>query len=174
MHFFASSKGAKIQSRRALSQILASLLLLAIVVPIGTVILINGTSEINAFNNEVKNSAVYQNDGIREDVVFEHIRFDPGSTQVMISLRNAGSVETIIDSVTIVNMTGQDLIFKIAGLGSFDPVILPLKNSTDFEVTGINVKGGSWSNAYQDQEYKVSIITSRGNFFDTVARPFNT
>ena len=152
-------------------------MLLAIVVPIGTVILVNGTTEINAFNNEITNTLKYKNEGIQEDLVFEHIRFEPTTTQVMISIRNAGSVETTIDRITLVNMTNQDLLYKI-DVGTFNPVPIALKNSTDiyFTVDPADMEGNSWDSAatLDGKEYKISIITTRGNFFDTVARPFNT
>jgi len=78
--------------RRGISQIIGSLLMLAIVVPLGSIILFNGTTQINAFNNELSNSLEFRNNGIQEDLVFEHIRFDKNSKEVMISLRNAGTV----------------------------------------------------------------------------------
>ena len=161
--------------RRAVSQVIGSLLMLAIVVPLGTVILFNGTSEINAFNNELSSSLAFRNTEVQEDLVFEHIRFDPSSKEVMISLRNAGTVETMIDRISILNMTNQELVFKITDLSSFAPITIPLKNSTDITVDAIDIEGVNWSDGDPDgKEYRVSIITSRGNFFDTVARAYNT
>ena len=163
------------QKRRGISQIVGSLLLLAIVVPLGSVILFNGTSEINAFNNQLSNSLEYSNDGVQEDIVFEHIRFDPTSKQVMMSLRNAGTVETSIDRITIVNMTNQKLVYKISDIASFSPITIPLKNSTDITVEALDIEGINWGVGNPvGKEYKISIITSRGNFFDTVARAYNT
>jgi hypothetical protein len=148
--------------------------MLAIVIPIGTVILFNGTSQINAFNNELSNSLEIRNDGVQEDIVFEHIRFDPDSKFVRISLRNVGTVETTIDRISILNMTNQDLVFKMDGIGSFSKVI-PLKNSTDIYVEAVDIEGVNWAEGNPDgKEYKISVITTRGNFFDTVARPYNT
>jgi len=59
------------RKRRGLSQVIGSLLLLAIVVPLGTVLLVSGTTQINAFNNQLSSSLVFNNQGIREDLVFE-------------------------------------------------------------------------------------------------------
>lgn len=161
--------------RRGLSQVIGSLLMLAIVVPLGTVILFNGTSEINAFNNELSTSLEFKNDGIQEDLIFEHIRFDPTSKQVMMSLRNAGTIETTIDKISIVNMTNQQLVYKITDLSSFAPIKIPLKNSTDITVDAVDIEGATWSDGnIAGKEYRISIITSRGNFFDTVAGAFNT
>src|SRR3989337_1179287 len=72
--------------RRGISQVIGSLLMLAIVVPLGSIILFNGTTEITAFNNEMSNSLEFRNNGIQEDLVFEHIRFDPSTKNVMIPL----------------------------------------------------------------------------------------
>jgi len=85
--------------RRGLSQIIASLLMLAIVVPIGSVILVSGMGSINAFNNSLSNTIVIKNEGIQEDLVFEHIRFDPSDDAVEITIKNIGSVETTIFQV---------------------------------------------------------------------------
>jgi hypothetical protein len=149
--------------------------MLAIVIPIGTVILFNGTSEINAFNNELSNSLEFRNDGVQEDLIFEHVRFDPSSKQVMISLRNAGTVETTIDRISIINMTNQKLVFKITDISTFSPITLSLKNSTDITVDAVDIEGVNWSTGDPTgKEYRVSVITSRGNFFDTVARAYNT
>ena len=161
--------------RRGISQIIGSLLMLAIVVPLGSVILFNGTTEITAFNNEMSNSLEFRNNGIQEDLVFEHIRFDPSTKNVMISLRNAGTVETTIDRISIVNMTNQKLVFKITDISSFSPIVIPIKNSTDITVDAVDIEGINWgSGDPTGKEYKISIITLRGNFFDTVARAFNT
>jgi flagellin-like protein len=163
------------QKRRGISQIIGSLLLLAIVVPLGSVILFTGMYEINAFNNEMSRSLEFTNDGVQEDLIFEHVRFDPASSAVMISLRNAGTVETTIDRISILNMTNQKLIYKIIDIGSFVPLVIPLKNSTDIAIPNTNPEGGSWDVGGQNgYEYRISIITTRGNFFDTVVRSYNT
>ncbi|MGQ0791831.1 MAG: archaellin/type IV pilin N-terminal domain-containing protein [Nitrosopumilaceae archaeon] len=161
--------------RRGISQIIGSLLMLAIVVPLGSIILFNGTTEITAFNNEMSNSLEFRNNGIQEDLVFEHIRFDKDSKEVMISIRNAGTVETTIDRISIVNMTNQKLVFKITDISLFSPIVIPIKNSTDITVDAVDMEGTSWGEGDPTgKDYKISVITLRGNFFDTVARAFNT
>ena len=163
------------QKRRGISQIVGSLLLLAIVVPLGSVILFNGTTQINAFNNEMASSIITTNDAVQEDIVFEHVRFDPTSSAVMLSLRNAGTVETTIDRISILNMSNQKLIYKISDISSFAPLVIPLKNSTDIDIPNTDPEGGSWGVGGQNgYEYRISIITTRGNFFDTVVRSYNT
>ena len=161
-----------LNKHRGISQVIGSLLMLAIVVPIGTVILVNGTTEINAFNNELATSVVFKNQGIREDIVFEHVRFDPPSEKVTITLRNTGSIDTVIDRIMLINMTNQQVLYKIDGVSMFSPT-LTIKNSTDIDFNA-NLGGGIWSNFSTDLDYKISIITARGNFYDTIVRPFNT
>lgn len=149
--------------------------MLAIVIPIGTVILFSGTSQINAFNNELSNSLEFSNDGIQEDIVFEHVRFDPDSKNVMISLRNTGTVETTIDRISILDSTNQKLVFKMDGMGSFAPKVIPLKNSTNITIEAVYIAGINWAAENPDnKDYRISIITTRGNFFDTIARGYNT
>jgi hypothetical protein len=157
---------------------MGALLMLAIVVPIGTVILFNGATEISAFNNSMANTVDFRNNGIQEDIIFEHVRFDPTSDIVEISLLNAGTVETIIDKITLVNMTNQDILYKIDSLSTFNPIPLSIKNSTGItinaDLTGLPLPQWDAGVTPTAFEYKISIITSRGNFFDTVVRPYNT
>jgi len=165
------------KNRRGVSQVIGSLLLLAIVVPLGTVVLINGTTEINAFNNEMKSSIVFNNKGIRENLVIEHVRFDPLTSDVKITVKNIGSVETIIDRVTLVNMTSQNILFSVPGVSSIDPIAVQIKDSRLIPLNPVNLESGctDWvCGSTSEHDYKISIITARGNFFDTVARPFNT
>ena len=165
------------KNRRGVSQVIGSLLLLAIVVPLGTVVLINGTTEINAFNNEMKSSVAFNNKGIRENIVFEHVRFDPLTSKVEITVKNIGSIETIIDRVTLVNMTSQNILFSVAGISSVDSTPVQIRDNRLIELDDVNLESGcpDWDcGSTTEHDYKISIITARGNFFDTVARPFNT
>ncbi len=163
------------KKRRGLSQIMGGLLMLAIVVPLGSVVLFSGVTEITAFNNSMSNTIEHRNNGIQEDLIFEHIRFDPNSKQVTISAFNTGSVDITIDRITLVNMTSQDILFKMDSVSSFVPVVLTVQNSTDIDITA-DFPQVDWSDnkTPTNWEYRISIITSRGNFFDTIARPFNT
>ena len=172
---FVNNIAIPLKKRRGLSQIMGGLLMLAIVVPLGSVVLFSGITEITAFNNSMSNTIEYQNKAIREDLVFEHIRFEPNSKVVTISALNTGSVEIVVDRITLVNMTDQKILFKIDSVGSFVPIVLQIQNSTDIDITA-NFVGTDWSDSNDptNWEYRISIITARGNFFDTVARPYNT
>ncbi len=124
------------------------------------------------------NTVDYRNNGIQEDIIFEHVRFNPTSNVVEITLLNAGTVETIIDKITLVNMTNQKILYKIDGLSTFNPTLMSIKNSTtitiDADLSVLSPPQWDAETTPTSFEYKISIITSRGNFFDTVARPYNT
>lgn len=182
MHYdnFVNNTSMPLKNRRGISQIMGGLLMLAIVVPLGSVVLFSGVTEITAFNNSMSNTIEYRNNGIQEDLVFEHVRFDPNSKKVTLSTFNTGSVEIVIDRITLVNMSNQDILFKMDSVSSFVPVVLDVQNSTDIEIEADLLRYGNplfnWSDGANptNWEYKISIITARGNFFDTVARPYNT
>ncbi len=171
-----------LKKRRGLSQIMGGLLMLAIVVPLGSVVLISGVTEITAFNNSMSNTIEYRNNGIQEDLVFEHVRFERLTQTVTISAFNTGSVDIVVDRITLVNMSNQDILFKIDSVSDFIPIVLTIQNSTDIDID-INLDRYaqppdffSWNDGETPTtwDYRISIITARGNFFDTVARPYNT
>jgi len=177
---FVNNIAIPLKKRRGISQIMGSLLMLAIVVPLGSVVLFSGITEITAFNNSMSNTIEYRNNGIQEDLVFEHIRFEPNSKIVTISALNTGSVEIVVDRITLVNMSSQKILFKIDSVSSFIPIVLSVQNSTDIDIVADLTRYGNplfnWEDGANptNWEYRISIITARGNFFDTVARPYNT
>jgi len=177
---FVNNIAIPLKKRRGLSQIMGGLLMLAIVVPLGSVVLFSGITEITAFNNSMSHTIEYRNNGIQEDLVFEHIRFEPTTKKVTITAFNTGSVEIVIDRITLVNMTNQDILFDIYSVATFGPFVLPVQKSMDIDINADLLRYGNplfnWEDGENptNWEYRISIITARGNFFDTVARPYNT
>jgi len=177
---FVNNIAIPLKKRRGISQIMGGLLMLAIVVPLGTVVLFSGITEITAFNNSMSNTIEYRNNGIQEDLVFEHIRFEPTTKKVTITAFNTGSVEIVVDRITLVNMTNQDILFDIYSVGTFVPIVLSVQKSMDIDINADLLRYGNplfnWEDGENptNWEYRISIITARGNFFDTVARPYNT
>ncbi|MHA1989018.1 MAG: hypothetical protein ACW98D_20550 [Promethearchaeota archaeon] len=160
------------KSHRGISQIVGSMFMLAIVVPIGAVILSQGMHETAEFNYAITSQTIQKSDAVQEDIIFEHIRFVPNSKEVIISLRNTGSIDTFINKISIIKMDTQELVVSQDNLAPF----LSLKDSGDVSVTA-NLPLSDWGAmkaANPASEYKISLITSRGNFFDTIGRPFNT
>ncbi|MEM2159954.1 MAG: hypothetical protein QXN55_03255 [Candidatus Nitrosotenuis sp.] len=157
-------------SKRAVSQIVGTLFMLAIVVPIGTVIVTKGLNQVGEINNRLASGITYENERGQEDIVFEHIRFDPASKQVSISIRNVGTIDSTITKVTIVKTETQELIVNDQ---SVSMNAQPKVGATILETA--NISSTTWDNPqYRDSEYKVAIVTEKGNFFEISARPFNT
>ena len=177
---FVNNIAIPLKKRRGLSQIMGGLLMLAIVVPLGSVVLFSGITEITAFNNSMSNTIEYRNNGIQEDLVFEHIRFEPNTKKVTISALNTGSVEIVVDRITLVNMSSQEILFKMDSVSSFVPIVLPVQTSADIDIFPPLLRYGNplfnWGDGADPTkwEYRISIITARGNFFDTVASAYNT
>jgi len=145
--------------------------MLAIVVPIGVVVLSQGLIQATDFNNFLTVTREQGIEAVQEDLVFEHIRFDPTSDQLTIHLRNISGVEMDIERVSVVKMDSQELLVMEVNQASF----LPLKDTVQIDVIANLQFTGQWNDAnYEFDEYKISVTTVRGNFFDTIARPFNT
>lgn len=160
----------KTRKRRAVSQIMGTLFMLAIVVPVGTVIVTKGLNEVGEIGNRLASGITYQNEGGHEDIVFEHIRFDPTSDQVTISLRNVGTIDTNIAKITMVKTDTQELLIS-------EPVSINAQPRVGIDINSVAslAASGRWDDpAYVSSEYKITVLTEKGNFFSTVARPFNT
>lgn len=157
--------------RRAVSQILGTMFMLALVVPVGTVIVTKGLNEVGEISNRLASGITFQNEGGREDIVFEHVRFNPQNNQVSVSLLNVGSVESTIVKLTMVKTDTQDILVSDNTLAvSTQPRV-----STDVVIPANLQFTGRWDDPnYVNSEYKISIMTAKGNFYEIAARPFNT
>src|SRR3989338_3726009 len=113
-----------LKKRRAISQVMGSVVILGVVASVGSVVLFNGMNQINAFSYDLSFYDKPKNEAYREKMMFEHVRFETGS----------------------------------------DPIILDA-----------NLNPFTWDDStYRTSEYRISITTSKGNFFSTVASPYNT
>lgn len=167
-----------LKNRRAVSQVMGSVVILGIVSSVGSVILFNGMNSISAFTYDLSFHEASKNQIHREDLVFEHVRFEPNTDNLEIDLANIGSVESTIASITIINIDNQEIITNWVDLDQTiqlkdnQKIILDLIDDTQI----LLVQGsGTWNDpAYVNSEYRISLTTTRGNFFTTVASPFNT
>ena len=163
------------KNRRGVSQIIGSLMILALVAAVGSVILFQGLNQINAFNNELTIHDTERNLALRENVLFEHVWFDITGKNVTLYLANIGSTETTIATVTMVKIDTQQLILREEILADST---IRLEDHIELNVTA-NLPDfllvEEWSDEYyNDTDYKISIATSKGNFFDAVVKPPNT
>ena len=165
-----------LQNRRAVSQIIGSLIVLAIVASIGSVILFQGLNQINAFNHDLSLHDKEHSDSIREDILFQHVKFDQNSSDLILYLANIGSIETTVESITVVKIDTQELIFAWAEVESGEEETIQIDDHIVINSTANLTYGtGLWNQTYYNStDYKISITTSKGNFFSTIATPYDT
>ncbi|MFB5605637.1 MAG: hypothetical protein ACE5R7_05030, partial [Nitrosarchaeum sp.] len=72
---------SSMKSRRAVSQVMGSVVILGVVTSIGSVVLFNGMNQINAFSYDLTFHDKAKNEAYRENLMFEHVRFEPGTNQ---------------------------------------------------------------------------------------------
>ena len=164
-----------IKKRRAVSQIMGSIVILGIVSSVGSVILFNGMNSISAFTYDLSFHEKSKNQIHREDIIFEHIRFVPGTDDIAIDLSNIGTVDSTVSNVTILKIDTQEII---ANWVDVEETILT-KDHTQILLDGSDIvlTTGSqiWDDDYYEfSEYRISLTSAKGNFFTTVASPFNT
>ncbi len=173
---YVSSK-FPLKKRRAVSQIMGSIVILGIVTSVGSVILFNGMESISAFTYDLSFHEKSKNQIHREDIIFEHVRFVPNTDNIEIDLFNIGTVESTISTITILKIDNQEIIVNWVDINQSiqikDNQRITLDDVNDSEI--ILTGTGIWNDVnYLNSEYKISLTTTRGNFFTTVASPFNT
>jgi hypothetical protein len=166
-----------LKHRRGVSQIIGSLIVLAIVASIGSVILFQGLNQISAFNYDLSFHDKEHNDALREDIVLEHVRFVPNSDQLELYFANIGSIDTTIVTGTVVKVDTQELIVAwedVPQTNGKNSVIL-VDDNTKISLTASLPLANpqQWnSSAYNDtSQYKISITTDKGKIFSEVRSP---
>ena len=173
------SSKLRLKNRRAVSQIVGSLVILGIVSSIGSVILFNGLSSISAFTYDLSFHERSKNLTHREDIIFEYVRFEPNTDNIAINLANIGTVESNISTITILKIDTQEIIANWVDVNQSiqikDNQKITLDDVDDSEIQLTGVVTDTWNDVnYLTSEYKISLTTTKGNFFTTVASPFNT
>ena len=97
---------------RGLSQIITSLILIAIVSTIGSVVLFRGLGEINTFSLNLNNIDKNRVEGIQEDLLIENIHFDYGTPQMEITITNIGSIPFSVSSIVVTELDTQQTIYR--------------------------------------------------------------
>ena len=162
------------KNRRGVSQIIGSLIVLAVVASIGSVILFQGLNQINQFNHDLTIHDREHSDALREDILFEHIRFVPNATSLELYLANIGSIDSTISTVTVVKIDTQELILDWEDVPEADGRILIDDHTVVTLNANLPLGIGIWnSTEYGDSDarYKISISTSKGNFYTKTVTP---
>ena len=164
-----------LKKRRGVSQIIGSLIVLAVVASVGSVILFQGLNQINAFNYSLTFHDREHNEALREDILFEHVKFDPNTDALSLYLANIGSIDSNIATLTVVKIDTQELLLAWSDVDAIDGAI-PIEDHTIVITNVTAIQGtGIWNQtSYNSTDYKISITTSKGNFYSTVASPYDT
>ena len=153
--------------------------MLGVVASVGSVILFNGMDSISAFTYDLSFHEKSKNMMHLEDLIFENVRFVPGSDNLEIDLLNIGTVESTISSITIIQIDTQEIIVNWVDVNQLilikDNQKIILDDVDDTEIVLSGIVTDTWNDEnYLTSKYKISLTTTRGNFFTTVASPFNT
>ena len=150
---------------------MGSIVILGVVTSVGSVILFNGMNEISAFTYDLSYHEKSKNQIHREDLLFEHVRFEPTTDNIAINLVNIGTIETNISTITILKIDTQEIIASWVEVNQSIPIKDYQKITLDDLLTPISA---TWDDAdYLESKYRISLTTTRGNFFTTVVSPYN-
>ena len=185
---FQSQKKLSMKSHRGVSNIIGSLIVLAIVASVGSVILFQGLNQINSFSYDLTFHEKERVNELREDIIFEHVRFDPnsdpdnGGDNLHLFLANIGTVDTQITTVTVVNIGEQELIFNREVPQNQTEAYIPIEDHTEIVMEDAALDRATppvWSGSLEipygpGNIYKVTVGTAKGNFFSTIVEPYNS
>ncbi len=164
-----------LKNRRAVSQVMGSIVILGVVTSVGSVILFNGMNEISAFTYDLSFHETSKNQIHREDLLFEHVRFEPNTDNIEINLVNIGTIESTVSTITILDIDTQEIIANWVEVNhsipikDYQKITLDDVNDSEILLTPIT---STWDDGhYNTDTYKISLTTTRGNFFTTVASP---
>jgi hypothetical protein len=147
------------------------LIVLAVVASVGSVILFQGLNQINAFNYDLSFHDREYNEALREDILFEHVKFDPNANGFILYLANIGSIDSTVGTVTVVRVDTQEMIFAWEDVNE----TIQIEDHTIVLLNATSLPGAQWNQTgYNSTDYKISITTSKGNFFSTIATPYDT
>ena len=169
------SSKLSLKNRRAVSQVMGSLVILGIVSSVGSVILLNGLGSVSAFTYDLSLHEQSKNLAHREAILFEYVRFVPNDDNIEINLTNIGTVESAISTITILKIDTQEIIANWVKVNhsiqikDYQKITLDDINDSEILLTPVS---STWDDGhYNTDTYKISLTTTRGNFFTTVASP---
>jgi hypothetical protein len=154
---------------------MGSIVILGVVTSVGSVILFNGMNEISAFTYDLSFHETSKNQIHRENLLFEYVRFVPNTDNVEINLTNIGTIESTVSTITILNINTQEIIANWVEVNQSIPIKdyqkITLDDPDESEIILTPIEA-TWDDGhYNTDTYKISLTTTRGNFFTTVANP---
>jgi len=172
----------KFTKRRAISQIIGTMMMVAIVASVGSALMFQGIDGINEFNSYMQGVVGITSNSARELILIEHVRMDPATSGVEIYVTNYGSVDVLVRSVKMLKIDTQHLLFdndisELIPIGT--RIMLNDPGGVTANLSKLPVGGPVdpfWSNSLYSaqQEYLISITTAEGSSFQKAVSAFNT
>ena len=172
----------RFSQRRAISQVIGSLMMLAIVASVGSVLLFQGIGGVQTFTSHVATIVGFHTSSASEDILIEHVRMNPDSEAIEVYLTNIGTSDVIIRNIKIIKIDTQHLILDkdmsekiliqerklIPNLtADLSALFVPPFPPNDLPRWGFP--------AYSDnKEYLISVSTTLGSSFQKGISPYNT
>jgi len=164
----------RFSKRRAVSQIIGTLMMVAIVASVGSALMFQGIDSIQTFTTHVTSLVGFQVDAAAEDLIIEHVYMYPNSDQIDIHVTNIGSVDVILRNIKIVKIDTQHLVVNEDMSEKITiQERIPISINADLAPLGTS---DIWSDPdYSDnKEYLISVSTTLGSTFQKGISPFNT
>jgi len=156
--------------RRAVSQIIGSVMMVAIVASVGSILLFQGMNGINSFNQYLEDILRTQSGKSQESFIIEHVRFQPNSKNVEFTIRNTGFVDLYVNKIVLVRIDTQELV--IYAVDRADQVRMTDKDTITIAAT---FSGSDFiTTTYGTSNYNLAVTTSEGNLAQSTVYPFNT
>ena len=158
------------RSRRGISQVIGSLMMVAIVSTVGSIVVFQALNGIQGFNNLLAGSFSDKKDSASESILIEHVLYQtslPCSSPpcVTIWFRNVGTSNSEIKAIKILDITNQNLILNKDNVN----LSVNIRNLNWKTYASPDLSG--WTNG---QTYKISVTTKNGNSYTTTTTSFNT
>ena len=172
----------RFSNRRAISQIIGTMMMVAVVASVGSVLMFQGIDGINEFNSYMQGVVGITSNSARELILIEHVRMEPTTNEVEIFVTNYGSVDVLVRSVKMLKIDTQHLLFdndisESIPIGT--TIMLNEPGGVTADLSKLPVGGPAdltWANSLYSaqQEYLISITTAEGSSFQKVVSAFNT
>jgi len=155
------------RSHKGVSEITGGIIMLGVVGMVAAGILTLGLSSITDFQTFLLDVSI-TDQSLKESFIVEYVHFSTDSSgDVNIWVRNVGLNDVTIESIAITNIDTQELI-KLKDDTNYKI------NARDMELIIINTSFDFSTSTYSDASYRISLVTTRGNIYETEARPYNT
>ena len=172
MNFLNYNSGKiKMRSRRGISQIIGSLMMVAIVSTVGSVVVFQALNGIQGFNNLLTGSFSDKRSSASESILIEHVQYQTSSPCspspcVTIWFRNVGTSDSKIQTIKILDISTQVLVLNKENVD----LQLNVRSMVSKQYTHTDLL--EWSPT--GKTYKISVTTSIGNSYSTTTTTYNT